>query len=202
MMSFYGNYAKRFLDLLVSALGLVILSPVLLTLAILVRWRLGSPVLFRQPRPGRGGEPFILVKFRTMSDAYDEGGQPLPDVQRLSRFGKWLRSTSLDELPELWNVFTGAMSMVGPRPLLVDYLPLYSQAQARRHEVRPGLTGWAQVHGRNAVTWERRFAMDVWYVDNMSFSVDMKTLGLTIGNVLTRRGITANGDVTMPPFRG
>ena len=202
MMSFYGNYAKRFLDLLVSALGLVIFSPLLLTLAILVRWRMGSPVLFRQPRPGRGGEPFILVKFRTMSDACDEGGQPLPDVQRLSRFGKWLRSTSLDELPELWNVFTGAMSMVGPRPLLIDYLPLYSEVQARRHEVRPGLTGWAQVHGRNAVTWERRFAMDVWYVDNMSFSVDMKTLGLTIGNVLTRRGITANGDVTMPPFRG
>ena len=202
MMSFYGNYAKRFLDLLVSALGLVIFSPLLLTLAILVRWRMGSPVLFRQPRPGRGGEPFILVKFRTMSDACDEGGQPLPDTQRLSRFGQWLRSTSLDELPELWNVFTGAMSMVGPRPLLIDYLPLYSQAQARRHEVRPGLTGWSQVHGRNAVTWEQRFAMDVWYVDNMSFSVDMKTLGLTIGNVLTRRGITANGDVTMPPFRG
>lgn len=202
MRSLYRNYGKRILDVLASALALVIFSPLLLILAILVRWRLGSPVLFRQPRPGRDAEPFILVKFRTMSDARDDGGRPLPDAQRLGRFGTFLRASSLDELPELWNVLTGAMSMVGPRPLLMDYLPLYSPGQARRHEVRPGLTGWAQVHGRNAVTWEQRFALDVWYVDNMSFAVDMKTLGLTIGNVLTRRGITADGDATMPPFLG
>jgi lipopolysaccharide/colanic/teichoic acid biosynthesis glycosyltransferase len=171
-------------------------------LAVLVRWRLGSPVLFRQPRPGKSGEPFILVKFRTMSDARDEDGRLLPDAQRLGRFGTFLRSSSLDELPELWNVVTGSMSMVGPRPLLMEYVPLYSRDQSRRHEVRPGLTGWAQVHGRNTVTWEQRFALDIWYVDNISFAVDMKTLALTIGNVLTRRGITAEGDATMPPFGG
>jgi lipopolysaccharide/colanic/teichoic acid biosynthesis glycosyltransferase len=202
MRSLYRNYVKRILDVLVSALALVILGPLLLMLAVLVRWRLGSPVLFRQPRPGKGGEPFILVKFRTMSDARDEDGRLLPDAQRLGRFGTFLRSSSLDELPELWNVVTGSMSMVGPRPLLMEYVPLYSRDQSRRHEVRPGLTGWAQVHGRNTVTWEQRFALDIWYVDNISFAVDMKTLALTIGNVLTRRGITAEGDATMPPFGG
>jgi lipopolysaccharide/colanic/teichoic acid biosynthesis glycosyltransferase len=202
MRSLYRNYVKRILDVLVSALALVILGPLLLMLAVLVRWRLGSPVLFRQPRPGKGGEPFILVKFRTMSDARDEDGRLLPDAQRLGRFGTFLRSSSLDELPELWNVVTGSMSMVGPRPLLMEYVPLYSREQSRRHEVRPGLTGWAQVHGRNTVTWEQRFALDIWYVDNISFAVDMKTLALTIGNVLTRRGITAEGDATMPPFGG
>jgi sugar transferase EpsL len=202
MRSLYRNYVKRILDVLVSALALVILGPLLLMLAVLVRWRLGSPVLFRQPRPGKGGEPFILVKFRTMSDARDEDGRLLPDARRLGRFGTFLRSSSLDELPELWNVLTGSMSMVGPRPLLMEYVPLYSKDQSRRHEVRPGLTGWAQVHGRNTVTWEQRFALDIWYVDNISFAVDMKTLALTIGNVLTRRGITAEGDATMPPFGG
>ena len=202
MRSLYRNYVKRILDVLVSALALVILGPLLLMLAVLVRWRLGSPVLFRQPRPGKSGEPFILVKFRTMSDARDEDGRLLPDAQRLGRFGTFLRSSSLDELPELWNVVTGSMSMVGPRPLLMEYVPLYSKDQSRRHEVRPGLTGWAQVHGRNTVTWEQRFALDIWYVDNISFAVDMKTLALTIGNVLTRRGITAEGDATMPPFGG
>jgi lipopolysaccharide/colanic/teichoic acid biosynthesis glycosyltransferase len=202
MRSLYRTYVKRILDVLVSALALVILGPLLLMLAVLVRWRLGSPVLFRQPRPGKGGEPFILVKFRTMSDARDEDGRLLPDAQRLGRFGTFLRSSSLDELPELWNVVTGSMSMVGPRPLLMEYVPLYSKDQSRRHEVRPGLTGWAQVHGRNTVTWEQRFVLDTWYVDHISFAVDMKTLALTIGNVLTRRGITADGDVTMPPFRG
>lgn len=201
MNSLYRNYIKRSLDVLTSVIALVLLSPLLLIIAILVRWRLGSPVLFRQTRPGSGGEPFVLVKFRTMDDARDQSGRPLPDGQRLGRFGRFLRASSLDELPELWNVVTGSMSIVGPRPLLLEYLPLYSVEQARRHEVRPGLTGWAQVHGRNALTWEQRFILDTWYVDHMSFIVDMKTLGLTIGNVLTRRGITAEGEATMPPFR-
>lgn len=202
MNSLYRNYIKRSLDVLISIIALVLVSPLLLIITILVRWRLGSPVLFRQTRPGSGGEPFVLVKFRTMDDARDQSGQPLPDGQRLGRFGRFLRASSLDELPELWNVVTGSMSIVGPRPLLLEYLPLYSVEQARRHEVRPGLTGWAQVHGRNALTWEQRFVLDLWYVDHMSFMVDMKTLGLTIGNVLTRRGITAEGEATMPPFRG
>ena len=202
MKSPYRNHVKRVLDLLISVCALVVLSPFLLVLAVLVRWHLGSPVLFRQSRPGRSGKAFVLVKFRTMSDARDEAGHALPDAERLGRFGKFLRSSSLDELPELWNVMTGAMSLVGPRPLLTDYLPLYSAEQARRHEVRPGLTGWAQVHGRNALTWEQRFTLDVWYVDHLSFWLDMKTLGLTIGNVIARRGIAAEGEVTMPPFSG
>lgn len=170
--------------------------------AVLVRVRLGAPVLFRQERPGRGGRPFDLVKFRTMSDARGPDGQLLPDDQRLTGFGRWLRATSLDELPELWNVLRGDMSLVGPRPLLMEYMPLYSQTQRRRHDVRPGITGWAQVHGRNAVNWNERFVLDIWYVDHRSLALDLRILLLSLGAVVTRRGIAADGHATMPRFRG
>ena len=193
---------KRGVDALLSVAALLVLSPVLIILAILVRRKLGSPVLFRQQRPGRGGKPFMMVKFRTMTDARDTNGRLLPDADRLPPFGRWLRSTSLDELPELWNVLRGDMSLVGPRPLLMEYLPLYTPHQARRHEVRPGITGWAQVNGRNALSWEDKFALDVWYLDNHSLWLDLKILSLTVRKVLMRDGISAAGEVTMPKFTG
>ncbi|HYF22793.1 MAG TPA: sugar transferase [Caulobacteraceae bacterium] len=193
---------KRALDIVASAAGLVVLSPVLLLTALLVRSRLGSPVLFRQVRPGLHGRPFEILKFRTMRDAIDRQGRALPDSDRLTPFGKTLRALSLDELPELWNVLKGEMSLVGPRPLLMEYLPLYSPEQARRHDVRPGLTGWAQVNGRNALGWEEKFALDVWYVDNRSFLLDLKILFLTVLKVFRREGVSASGHATMPAFTG
>ncbi|ENO76185.1 sugar transferase [Thauera sp. 63] len=193
---------KRTFDLIVSALGLVLLAPILGGLAWLVRRNLGSPVLFRQVRPGRHGRPFEMVKFRTMRNNCGVDGKPLPDAERMTQFGAWLRSSSLDELPELWNVLKGDMSLVGPRPLLMEYLPLYSPEQARRHEVRPGVTGWAQISGRNALSWEERFELDVWYVDNHSLRLDLKILLLTVRKVLIKEGITASGDATMPKFTG
>lgn len=194
---------KRAGDVLVALVLLVVLSPVLLTVAVLVRVRLGSPVLFRQRRPGKDGRLFTIYKFRTMSDAPASGNAidaVDTDAARLSRFGRTLRSTSLDELPELWNVLTGGMSLVGPRPLLPEYLTRYNERQARRHEVRPGITGWAQVNGRNATTWEDRFEMDVYYVDNRSFLLDLKVMAKTVSAVLGRSGISSQGHATMEPF--
>ncbi|WNL39577.1 sugar transferase [Halomonas sp. PAMB 3232] len=193
---------KRLFDFLVSLLALSLLSPVLLVVALLVRSKLGSPILFRQIRPGLHGKPFEMVKFRTMKDAYDAQGHPLPDDQRLTRFGNFLRATSLDELPELWNVLKGDMSLVGPRPLLMEYLPLYSAEQYRRHEARPGVTGWAQINGRNAISWDDKFKLDVWYVDNHSLWLDLKILMLTVKKVLVRDGISAEGEATMTKFTG
>ncbi len=193
---------KRLFDIGVAVSALVILSPCLLVLAILIRLKLGSPILFVQQRPGLHGVPFRMVKFRTMTDARGPDGVLLPDAERLSPFGQLLRRTSLDELPELWNVLCGDMSLVGPRPLLMEYLSLYSPEQARRHAVRPGITGWAQVNGRNALGWTERFAHDVWYVDNRSFALDLRIMALTVVKVLRRDGIAAPGAVTMPPFRG
>lgn len=193
---------KRAFDILASGLALVVLSPVLAAIALLVRWRLGSPVLFRQTRPGKDAKPFEMLKFRTMTDARGTDGALLPDADRLPPFGRFLRSTSLDELPELWNVLQGDMSLVGPRPLLMEYLPLYSPEQARRHEVRPGITGWAQVNGRNAISWEEKFAHDVWYVDHRSFWLDLRIIGRTIIGVLRRSDIAAEGEATMPRFAG
>lgn len=193
---------KRLIDILGSAVGLFLLSPVLLTVAILVQKRMGSPVLFRQVRPGLRGRPFQMIKFRTMQDAVDAAGNVLPDGQRLTSLGRFLRSTSLDELPELWNVLRGDMSLVGPRPLLMEYLPLYSTEQARRHEVRPGLTGWAQINGRNAISWEEKFALDVWYVDNQSFWLDLTILFRTVLKVVRGDQISAAGEATMPRFTG
>lgn len=193
---------KRLFDSGVAAVALLMLALPLVCLGWLVRVKLGRPVLFRQIRPGLNGKPFEMVKFRTMTDERGEDGTLLPDAQRLTSFGCWLRVTSLDELPELWNVLRGEMSLVGPRPLLVEYLPLYSAEQARRHEVRPGITGWAQVNGRNAISWEEKFAMDVWYVDHRSFWLDIKILWLTVRKVFLRDGISAQGDVTMPRFTG
>jgi len=193
---------KRSFDFAVALAGLVVLSPLLLAIAALVRWRLGSPVLFRQQRPGLDGRPFTLVKFRTMTEARAADGAAAPDAQRLTAFGRFLRSTSLDELPELYNVLVGDMSLVGPRPLLMEYLPLYDAHQRRRHEVRPGITGWAQVNGRNAITWERKFDLDVWYVDNASFLLDLKILWLTFWRVLRREGISAADSVTAERFTG
>jgi len=186
----------------VALVSLLFLSPVLLMLAILVRTNMGPAVLFRQVRPGMDGAPFQMVKFRTMKDAVDSSGTPLPDGERLTRFGKLLRATSLDELPELWNVVKGEMSLVGPRPLLVEYLPLYNPRQARRHEVRPGITGWAQVNGRNALSWEERLEMDVWYVENRSFGLDIRILWMTLFKVFQREGISQDGHATMPHFEG
>jgi lipopolysaccharide/colanic/teichoic acid biosynthesis glycosyltransferase len=193
---------KRLFDLLISALGLLVLALPLLTLAWLVRRKLGSPVLFAQVRPGLHGKPFRMVKFRTMTNVCDASGALLPDAQRLTSFGRFLRASSLDELPELWNVLRGEMSLVGPRPLLMEYLPLYSPEQARRHEVRPGITGWAQVNGRNAISWPDKFALDVWYVDNRSMWLDVRILWLTVRKVLVRDGISAVGEATMPKFEG
>ena len=193
---------KRLLDIAVAALGIVISFPVLVIVALLVKTRLGSPILFRQVRPGLHGKPFGMLKFRTMTDERDAAGQLLPDEVRLKPFGKWLRSTSLDELPELWNILNGDMSLVGPRPLLMQYLPLYSAEQMRRHEVRPGLTGWAQVNGRNNVTWNERFKLDVWYVDHGSFLLDLKIIWKTFQIVFQRHGINQEGQATMPAFAG
>lgn len=193
---------KRAFDILCSALALLLFWPVLLILYVLVRVNLGSPALFRQQRPGLHGRPFMMVKFRTMLDALDADGNPLPDDVRLTRFGRLLRATSLDELPELWNVLKGDMSLVGPRPLLMEYLPLYSAEQARRHEVRPGITGWAQVNGRNALSWPQKFALDVWYVDNRSLLLDIRILLLTVKKVFVREGISADGQATTSRFTG
>lgn len=193
---------KRLFDVVVSTTGLIFLLPVLAMLALLVRNQMGAPVLFRQTRPGLDGRPFEMIKFRTMRAAHDVHGLPLSDAERLTPFGRWLRATSLDELPELWNVVTGDMSLVGPRPLLMDYLPLYSPEQQRRHEVRPGITGWAQVNGRNAISWDEKFALDAWYVDNRSFWLDLKILVLTVKRILNRDGITAQGAATAEKFRG
>lgn len=197
-----GAPLKRLFDVVASVAALLVLSPLLLALWLLVRQRMGSPALFRQTRPGLHGRPFRMIKFRTMRDAACPDGAPLPDAERLTPFGRWLRATSLDELPELWNVVRGDMSLVGPRPLLMEYLPLYSPEQARRHEVRPGVTGWAQVNGRNALSWEQKFALDVWYVDNRSFWLDLKVIWLTVRKVLNRDGISGEGVATMAPFRG
>lgn len=193
---------KRAFDIVASALALLLLSPVLACVALLVALKMGRPIFFRQQRPGLDEKPFTMLKFRTMLDAHDAKGQPLSDAQRLTPFGQWLRSTSLDELPELWNVLKGDLSLVGPRPLLMEYLPHYNSTQRRRHEVRPGLTGWAQIHGRNAVDWSERFELDVWYVDHRSFRLDMKILAMTIGLVFSRRGVSAQGEATMRKFMG
>lgn len=193
---------KRLFDFVASFLALVLLLPVIGMVSLLIRRKLGSPVLFRQIRPGKNGKPFEMVKFRTMLDATDKHGNALPDDQRMTPFGSFLRSTSLDELPELWNVLKGDMSLVGPRPLLMEYLPLYSNEQYRRHVVRPGITGWAQVNGRNAISWDDKFKLDVWYVDNQSFWLDLKILFLTVKKVLVRDGISGEGEVTMSKFTG
>ncbi len=199
---FYEKYIKRLLDIVLSGAALVILSPVLLITAILVRIKLGSPVIFTQERPGKDEKVFKLHKFRSMTDARDENGNLLPDKERLTGFGKKLRSLSIDELPELWDIFRGKMSFVGPRPLLVKYLPLYNAEQRHRHDVRPGLTGWAQVHGRNLTSWEERFEYDVEYVNNISFALDVKIIIMTIRCVLCREGINADGSATMEAFVG
>lgn len=193
---------KRAFDILASASALIILAPVLLAVWVTVRSRMGRPALFRQMRPGLNGRPFEMIKFRTMRDATFPDGTPLPDVERMTPFGRWLRATSLDELPELWNVLRGEMSLVGPRPLLMEYLPLYSPEQARRHEVRPGITGWAQVNGRNAVSWQRRFEFDAWYVDRHNLWLDVKIIVMTVGRIAKRDGISAPGSATMERFTG
>jgi lipopolysaccharide/colanic/teichoic acid biosynthesis glycosyltransferase len=193
---------KRAIDIVLAAALLLLLSPILFAIAVAIRLGLGRPVLFRQPRAGRLGQPFTILKFRTMSECRDATGAALPDVERLTRIGKFLRQTSLDELPELVNVLRGDMSLVGPRPLLMEYLPLYSAEQARRHEVRPGITGWTQVNGRNALTWNEKFNLDTWYVDHRSTRLDLKILARTVVKVVTREGISAPGTATMPPFQG
>jgi Sugar transferases involved in lipopolysaccharide synthesis len=197
-----GRIAKRLLDLIGSFFGLILLSPFLALLGIIAYFKLGRPVLYKQERPGLDGRPFILYKFRSMSEESDQEGRPLPDEKRLSSFGKFLRRWSLDEFPELWNVFLGEMSLVGPRPLLMEYLPRYTPEQRRRHDMKPGLTGWAQINGRNAITWDDRFRLDVWYVDHWSFWLDIKILIRTFFQFLKREGITAEGHATMPKFFG
>lgn len=194
--------AKRAFDLFVSLTGLIVAAPLLLGLALLVRIFLGSPVLFRQVRPGLNAEPFEILKFRTMTDAIGPDGQLLPDSERLTRFGRFLRASSLDELPELWNVLKGEMSLVGPRPLLMEYVPLYNEQQMRRHAMRPGITGWSQVNGRNAISWDEKFALDIWYVDNQSMLLDLKILFMTVASIVKREGINASQDVPMPKFTG
>lgn len=198
----YEKYIKRLLDIVLSGCVLIVLSPLLLVTAILVRVKLGSPVIFCQERPGKDEKIFKLHKFRSMSDARDKNGELLPDQERLGKFGRILRATSLDELPELWDIFCGKMSLVGPRPLLVKYLPLYNDEQHYRHAVRPGLTGWAQVHGRNLASWEERFAYDVDYVDHISFALDVKIIFMTIRCVFARERISAEGSATMEAFTG
>jgi sugar transferase EpsL len=193
---------KRLFDVVVSGFTLVLLSPIIAMLIFVVRYKLGSPVLFAQKRPGLNSKPFQMYKFRTMTNARDKNGNLLPDTDRLTPFGKWLRATSLDELPGLWNVLRGDMSLVGPRPLLMEYLERYTPEQARRHEVKPGITGWAQVNGRNAISWEEKFKLDVWYVDNRSFYLDLQILWRTIRKVIKRDGISASGEATMPVFIG
>ena len=193
---------KRVVDIVGASVGIILFAPVMLVVVLLVLLTMGRPVLFRQQRPGLRGKPFTLYKFRTMRDARTPSGELLPDALRLTKFGRWLRSTSLDELPELFNVLKGEMSLVGPRPLLMEYLPRYSPEQARRHEVKPGITGWAQVNGRNALSWEEKFRLDVWYVDHWNLWLDVKILLLTIWKVLKREGISAEGSATMPVFTG
>jgi sugar transferase EpsL len=193
---------KRLFDLSATLVGVLLLWPIVLVLALMVRTRLGSPVLFRQTRPGLNGKPFLMYKFRTMTDERDQSGELLPDARRLTRFGRFLRGSSLDELPELINVLKGEMSLVGPRPLLMEYLPLYSAEQARRHEALPGITGWAQVNGRNAIGWEEKFKLDLWYVENRSLWLDLKILWLTLSKVFKREGISQEGQATMEKFRG
>ena len=193
---------KRLFDASAALLLLLLLAPLMVVLALLIRYQLGSPILFRQTRPGQQGQAFTMYKFRTMLNTMDSTGKLLIDAERLAPFGAWLRSTSLDELPELWNVLKGDMSLVGPRPLLMEYVPLYTPEQARRLQVRPGITGWAQINGRNAISWEERFALDNWYVDHHSFWLDVKILVGTVKKVLSRSGIHADNDVTMPKFTG
>ena len=198
----YRHFGKRLLDLVLAVPALLLLAPVMLVIGLLVSLKIGAPVLFRQRRPGLNGQIFTVYKFRTMTDARDATGHLLPDAERLTAFGRFLRSTSLDELPELFNVVKGDMSLVGPRPLLVQYLDRYTPTQARRHEVRPGLTGWAQVNGRNGLGWEAKFAADVWYVDHCSLLLDIKIIWLTLLTVLKREGINQAGQATMEEFRG
>jgi lipopolysaccharide/colanic/teichoic acid biosynthesis glycosyltransferase len=193
---------KRLFDFLVALCAILTLLPVIIVVAVLIRFKLGSPILFTQDRPGLNGKPFEMVKFRSMKDAVDAKGNQLPDDERMTPFGDKLRSSSLDELPGLWNVLKGDMSLVGPRPLLVQYLPLYNKEQARRHDVRPGITGWAQINGRNAISWEDKFELDVWYVDNRTFWLDIKILFLTVKKVFVKEGISADGHVTIEPFAG
>ena len=193
---------KRILDITIASTALILLSPVYLIVAHKVKKNLGSPVLFRQVRPGLHGKPFEMIKFRTMKDALDAEGNPLPDSERLTPFGKMLRATSLDEMPELWNVIKGAMSIVGPRPLLMEYLPLYNSEQAKRHNVRPGITGYAQVNGRNAISWEKKFELDTWYVENQSLWLDFKIMLKTIKKVIAKDDISAEGEATMSKFTG
>lgn len=193
---------KRFIDILFSLLGLIVLMPVIVVVAVIIRRKLGAPVLFRQVRPGRGGQPFEMIKFRTMRDAVDAQGLPLSDAERMTKLGTFLRASSLDELPELWNVLKGDMSLVGPRPLLMEYLPLYNARQYKRHDVRPGVTGWAQVNGRNSLAWEKKFELDVWYVENRSIWLDAKIIFLTLQKVIKRDGISADGEATMSKFTG
>ena len=193
---------KRAFDFVLSLFSLLLLLPVIGVIAWVVKVKLGSPVFFRQARPGKGGRPFVMIKFRTMRDGVDSAGDPLPDSERMTPFGSFLRSSSLDELPELWNVLKGEMSLVGPRPLLMEYLALYSPEEYRRHEVRPGVTGWAQINGRNALSWEEKFALDVWYVNNRSLWLDIKIIFMTVKRVFMRDGISADGEATMPKFTG
>jgi len=193
---------KRIFDLILTIPAYFLLSPLMMLIAVIIRLTMGKPIFFRQIRPGFHGKPFTIYKFRTMLNAYDKNGNLLPDKERLTRFGKFLRSTSLDELPELFNILKGEMSIVGPRPLLMQYLERYSPEQARRNEVRPGLTGWAQINGRNAITWEEKFRLDVWYVNNQSFRLDMKIIFMTILKVLKREGISQRGQATMEEFMG
>ncbi|WP_426490501.1 sugar transferase [Hymenobacter sp. 102] len=200
--SWYARRGKRLLDVLVAAPALLLTLPVLAVLAPLLAWQNGGGWLFRQRRPGRQGHLFTFYKLQTMTSRRDAQGQLLPDADRLTRLGRWVRASSLDELPQLWNVLRGDISLVGPRPLLAQYLPLYSPEQARRHAVRPGITGWAQINGRNAISWEQKFALDVWYVDNLSFGLDMRILLRTVGRVLGAHDIAAPGQATMEAFRG
>lgn len=196
------RYCKRLFDIAVAVASIVLLAPLFLVVTLLVRIKLGSPVIYRQTRAGLHGQPFEILKFRSMLEAFDPEGKPLPNEDRMTPFGRLLRSFSLDELPELWNILKGDMSIVGPRPLLMDYLPLYSAWQARRHEVPPGLTGWSQVNGRNALTWDEKFELDVWYVDHASFWLDLKIILMTVLKVVRREGIAHAGNVAMPRFRG
>lgn len=201
-MMFYQHYGKRLLDFVAALIALVLLSPILLVVAVLVRAELGSPIIYRQQRPGLNGSIFTLYKFKTMTDGKDKNGHLLPDKQRLTKFGRLLRATSLDELPELFNILKGDMAIVGPRPLLVKYLPLYNSQQRRRHEVRPGLTGLAQVSGRNAISWEAKFNLDVAYIENLSLLGDLKIILRTIKKVVVREGISSEQSVTMEAFAG
>lgn len=198
----YASWGKRAFDLVVGCAMTIVLAPVIGVSAILVAVKLGRPVFFRQRRPGLNGQPFEMVKFRSMTDGRDESGELLPDVERLTKFGKFLRASSVDEFPELWNVLRGEMSLIGPRPLLIQYLDRYSPEQFRRHDVRPGVTGWAQVNGRNAISWDQKFAFDLWYVDNYSLLIDLKILAMTVLKVVKPSGISAAGHATMPEFQG